>query len=79
MRAASRNTHITVKEGTAVSVTDLIETIGIIGGAGHAGLALARTALRAGRQVVIANSRGPAIVGASGGFSRRSSFGGNGP
>lgn len=40
-----------------MSATDRIETIGIIG-AGHAGLALARTALRAGRQVVIANSRG---------------------
>jgi predicted dinucleotide-binding enzyme len=34
------------------------ETIGIIG-AGNIGQALARTALRAGRQVVIANSRGP--------------------
>src|SRR5216683_2594528 len=32
--------------------------IGIIG-AGHVGQALARTALRAGREVVIANSRGP--------------------
>jgi predicted dinucleotide-binding enzyme len=32
--------------------------IGIIG-AGHIGQALARTALRAGRKVVIANSRGP--------------------
>jgi len=41
-----------------VSATDRIETIGIIG-AGRAGQALARTALRAGRQVVIANSQGP--------------------
>jgi 8-hydroxy-5-deazaflavin:NADPH oxidoreductase len=44
-----------------VSATDRIETIGIIG-AGRAGQALARTALRAGRQVVIANSRGPASL-----------------
>jgi predicted dinucleotide-binding enzyme len=42
----------------STSATDRIETIGIIG-AGRAGQALARTALRAGRQVVIANSRGP--------------------
>lgn len=35
-----------------------IDTIGIIG-AGHLGQALARTAQRAGRKVVIANSRGP--------------------
>jgi predicted dinucleotide-binding enzyme len=40
------------------SATDGIQTIGIIG-AGHAGQALARTALRAGRQVVMANRRGP--------------------
>jgi predicted dinucleotide-binding enzyme len=39
------------------------ERIGIIG-AGRAGQAVARTALRAGRQVVIANSRGPASLGA---------------
>ena len=32
--------------------------VGVIG-AGHAGMAWARTALRAGRQVVIANSHGP--------------------
>jgi 8-hydroxy-5-deazaflavin:NADPH oxidoreductase len=38
--------------------TDRTGTIGIIG-AGHIGQALARTALRAGRAVVIANSRGP--------------------
>jgi hypothetical protein len=38
--------------------TDRTGTIGIIG-AGNIGRALARTALRAGRQVVIANSRGP--------------------
>lgn len=42
-------------EGTA---TDRTGTIGIIG-AGHIGQALARTALRADREVVIANSRGP--------------------
>jgi 8-hydroxy-5-deazaflavin:NADPH oxidoreductase len=36
--------------------------IGIIG-AGHIGQALARTALRAGRDVVIANSRGPQSLG----------------
>jgi predicted dinucleotide-binding enzyme len=35
-----------------------IKSVGIIG-AGRAGQALARTALRAGRRVVIANSRGP--------------------
>jgi predicted dinucleotide-binding enzyme len=34
------------------------DAIGIVG-SGHAGQALARTALRAGRQVVVANSRGP--------------------
>lgn len=35
--------------------------VGIIG-AGHEGTALARTALRAGRKVVIANSRGPSSL-----------------
>jgi predicted dinucleotide-binding enzyme len=40
------------------SFVSLSEPVGIIG-AGRAGQALARTALRAGRQVVIANSRGP--------------------
>jgi predicted dinucleotide-binding enzyme len=44
-----------------VPPTDRIETIGIIG-AGHAGQALARLALRAGRQVVMANSRSPASL-----------------
>jgi predicted dinucleotide-binding enzyme len=38
--------------------TDRTGRVGIIG-AGHLGQALARTALRAGREVVIANSRGP--------------------
>jgi 8-hydroxy-5-deazaflavin:NADPH oxidoreductase len=38
--------------------TDRTGSIGIIG-AGNIGQALARTALRAGREVVIANSRGP--------------------
>jgi 8-hydroxy-5-deazaflavin:NADPH oxidoreductase len=38
--------------------TDRTGTVGIIG-AGHIGQALARTALRADRRVVIANSRGP--------------------
>jgi hypothetical protein len=38
--------------------TDRTQTFGIIG-AGNIGQALARTALRAGREVVIANSRGP--------------------
>jgi NADP oxidoreductase coenzyme F420-dependent len=38
-------------------------TIGIIG-AGHIGQALARTALRAGRKVLIANSRGPESLAA---------------
>jgi hypothetical protein len=40
------------------SANDRARTIGIIG-AGHIGQALARTALRAGRKVVISNSRGP--------------------
>ena len=39
-------------------VTDRTGTMGIIG-AGNIGQALARTALRAGRKVVISNSRGP--------------------
>ncbi len=40
---------------------NLTGTLGIIG-AGHVGQALARTALRAGRGVVISNSRGPASL-----------------
>ena len=40
------------------SASHRLEKVGIIG-AGRIGQALARTALRAGRQVVIANSRGP--------------------
>jgi predicted dinucleotide-binding enzyme len=43
--------------------TDRTGTIGIIG-AGNIGQALARTALRAGREVVIANSRGPESLSA---------------
>jgi predicted dinucleotide-binding enzyme len=39
-----------------------IDTIGIIG-AGHAGQAFARVALRAGRKVRIANSRGLPSLG----------------
>jgi predicted dinucleotide-binding enzyme len=52
--------------------------VGIIG-AGRLGQAMARTALRAGRQVVLSNSRGPESLAAliSGGprarFSRTSS------
>ena len=38
-----------------------IRRVGIIG-AGHIGQAMARIALRAGREVVIANSRGPASL-----------------
>jgi hypothetical protein len=40
-----------------------IKTVGIIG-AGRIGQAMAQTALRAGRQVVIANSRGPESLSA---------------
>ena len=40
------------------AATDPTGTVGIIG-AGHIGQAMARTARRAGREVVIANSRGP--------------------
>jgi 8-hydroxy-5-deazaflavin:NADPH oxidoreductase len=39
-------------------MTANVKSVGIIG-AGRIGQAMARTALRAGRQVVIANSRGP--------------------
>src|SRR5207245_10565357 len=45
--------HVTTKNRT--------DTVGIIG-ARHSGQALARTALRAGRRVVISNSRGPASL-----------------
>jgi len=41
-----------------MSETGVLEPIGIVG-AGRLGQALARTALRAGRNVVLANSRGP--------------------
>ena len=40
----------------------MTDSVGIIG-AGRLGQAMARTALRAGRRVVIANSRGPASLG----------------
>ncbi len=54
---------------TTPAATDQPDTIGIIG-AGHIGHALARTAQRAGRKAVIANSRGPesltAVVAALG-------------
>ena len=43
------------------AATDRTATVGIIG-AGHIGQAMARTARRAGREVVIANSRGPASL-----------------
>ena len=45
----------------APPANDRTATVGIIG-AGHIGQALARTARRAGRDVVIANSRGPASL-----------------
>jgi hypothetical protein len=45
-------------EESEPAATRRTATVGIIG-AGHIGQALARTALRAGREVVIANSRGP--------------------
>src|SRR5207244_531940 len=44
-------------------VTDRPETVGLLG-AGNIGQALAHVALRAGRKVVIANSRGPASLAA---------------
>jgi 8-hydroxy-5-deazaflavin:NADPH oxidoreductase len=44
--------------GSERSANDRVRTIGIIG-AGHIGQALARTALQADREVVIANGRGP--------------------
>ena len=44
--------------GLPTSAADPSDTIGIVG-SGHAGQALARTAVRAGRPVVLANSRGP--------------------
>jgi phosphoglycerate dehydrogenase-like enzyme len=58
--------------------TDRTGTIGIIG-AGNIGQALARTALRAGREVVIANSRGPESLAPGGGRSRHRSVGWHGP
>jgi 8-hydroxy-5-deazaflavin:NADPH oxidoreductase len=45
-----------------MSTTDGAEPVGVIG-AGRAGQAVARTALRAGRRVVMANSRGPTSLG----------------
>src|SRR5215468_2334471 len=44
-----------------MSETGSLEPVGVIG-AGRLGQAFARTALRAGRQVVLANSRGPASL-----------------
>jgi predicted dinucleotide-binding enzyme len=47
-----------------VTAQNATEAIGIIG-AGHAGQAFARVARRAGREVVIANSRGPQSLSAA--------------
>src|SRR4051812_46421782 len=44
--------------GPPTSAGDQSHPIGIVG-SGHAGQALARTALRAGREVIVANRRGP--------------------
>src|SRR5262249_57486819 len=44
-----------------MSETGSLEPVGVIG-AGRLGQAFARTALRAGRQVVLGNSRGPASL-----------------
>jgi len=43
------------------AMIDRSHAVGIIG-AGHAGTAVARTAMRAGRRVVIANSQGPSSL-----------------
>ena len=58
--------------------TDRTRTIGIVG-AGNIGQALARTALRAGREVAIANSRGPESLASVVDEARRRGLSSHGP